>query len=98
MGGIGLEHHRSSENGVKPGYFTKWADGPGSRNLLPHELVHSWNGKFRRGADAWTPDFRTPMRDSLLGVYEGTTQFRTEERRVGKEWCSPFRSRWSASE
>lgn len=75
MGGIGLEHHRSSENGVKPGYFTKWNDGPGSRNLLPHEFVHSWNGKFRRGADAWTPDFRTPMRDSLLWVYEGQTQF-----------------------
>lgn len=75
MGGIGLEHHRSSENGVKPGYFTKWSDGPGSRNLLPHEFVHSWNGKFRRGADAWTPDFRTPMRDSMLWVYEGQTQF-----------------------
>jgi predicted metalloprotease with PDZ domain len=75
MGGIGLEHHRSSENGVKPGYFTKWNDGPGSRNLLPHELAHSWNGKYRRGADAWTPDFRTPMRDSLLWVYEGQTQF-----------------------
>ncbi len=75
MGGIGLEHHRSSENGVAPGYFTKWSEGPGPRNLLPHELVHSWNGKFRRGADAWTPDFRTPMRDSLLWVYEGQTQF-----------------------
>ena len=75
LGGIGLEHHRSSENGVKPGYFTKWNDGPGSRNLLPHEFTHSWDGKFRRGADLWTPDFRTPMRNSLLWVYEGQTQF-----------------------
>jgi predicted metalloprotease with PDZ domain len=75
MGGIGLEHHRSSENGVKPGYFTKWNEGPGPRNLLPHEFVHSWNGKFRRGADSWTPDFRQPMRNSLLWVYEGQTQF-----------------------
>ncbi|MGH6614026.1 M61 family metallopeptidase [Sphingomonas sp.] len=75
LGGIGLEHHRSSENGVKPGYFTKWKDGPGSRNLLPHEFTHSWDGKFRRGADLWTPDFRTPMRGSLLWVYEGQTQF-----------------------
>src|SRR3546814_9583045 len=24
MGGIGLEHHRSSENQVEPGYFKKW--------------------------------------------------------------------------
>ena len=75
LGGIGLEHHRSSENGVTPGYFTKWEEGPGRRNLLPHEFSHSWNGKFRRGADSWTPDFRTPMRNSLLWVYEGQTQF-----------------------
>ncbi|MBP6031695.1 MAG: M61 family metallopeptidase [Sphingobium sp.] len=75
MGGIGLEHHRSSENGVDTGYFTKWNDGPADRNLLPHELVHSWNGKFRRPEMLWTPDYRTPMQDSLLWVYEGQTQF-----------------------
>ncbi|GAA0679132.1 putative metalloprotease with PDZ domain [Sphingomonas insulae] len=75
LGGIGLEHHRSSENGVRPGYFTEWDAGPGSRNLLPHEFTHSWDGKFRRGADLWTPDYRTPMRGSLLWVYEGQTQF-----------------------
>ena len=75
MGGIGLEHHRSSENGVNPGYFTDWAKGPGRRNLLPHEFTHSWNGKHRRGADLVTPDFRTPMRNSMLWVYEGQTQY-----------------------
>ena len=75
LGGIGLEHHRSSEDGVKLGYFTEWETSMPSRNLLPHEYVHSWDGKFRRGADLWTPDFRTPMRDSLLWVYEGQTQF-----------------------
>ncbi|MDQ2892576.1 MAG: peptidase M61 [Pseudomonadota bacterium] len=75
LGGIGLEHHRSSEDGVKPGYFTEWDTGAAARNLLPHEFTHSWDGKFRRGADLWTPDYRTPMRDSLLWVYEGQTQF-----------------------
>ena len=75
MGGIGLEHHRSSENGVDTGYFTKWNDGPGERNLLPHEFVHSWDGKFRRPEKMWTPDYRTPMQDNLLWVYEGQTQF-----------------------
>tara|TARA_R110000782_G_scaffold49622_2_gene107878 strand:+ start:10713 stop:12638 length:1926 start_codon:yes stop_codon:yes gene_type:complete len=75
MGGIGLEHHRSSENGVDPGYFTKWNDGPGDRNLLPHEFVHSWNGKYRRPELLWTPDYRTEMQDNLLWVYEGQTQF-----------------------
>jgi len=74
-GGIGLEHHRSSENGVKEGYFTKWDDNVTARTLLPHEYTHSWNGKFRRPANLWTPDFRTPMQDTLLWVYEGQTQF-----------------------
>jgi len=75
LGGIGLEHHRSSENGVQPGYFTKWEEGPGSRNLLPHEYTHSWDGKFRRGAELWAPDYRTPTRGKSLWVYEGQTQF-----------------------
>jgi len=75
MGGIGLEHHRSSENQNDPGYFIDWKKSLSDHNLLPHEFTHSWNGKFRRGADLWTPDFQTPMRDSLLWVYEGQTQF-----------------------
>ncbi|CAN5390645.1 M61 family metallopeptidase [soil metagenome] len=75
MGSIGLEHHRSSENGVDTGYFPKWNDGVGERNLLPHEFTHSWDGKFRRGETLWTPDFKTPMQDNLLWVYEGQTQF-----------------------
>ncbi len=75
MGGIGLEHNRSSEDGVPTNYFLDWDKGPGDRNLLPHEFTHSWNGKYRRGADLFTPDYRTPMRNSLLWVYEGQTQF-----------------------
>jgi len=75
MGGNGLEHHRSSENGVDLGYFKDWDNQASTRNLLPHEFTHSWDGKFRRGADLWTPDFRTPMRNSMLWVYEGQTQF-----------------------
>ncbi|UZK65786.1 M61 family metallopeptidase [Sphingomonas sp. M1-B02] len=75
LGGIGLEHQRSSENGVKPGYFTKWSDSFTGRNLLPHEFTHSWDGKYRRGADQWAPDYRTPTVGSLLWVYEGQTQF-----------------------
>jgi predicted metalloprotease with PDZ domain len=75
LGGIGLEHHRSSEDGVVPKYFTDWDKTAPQRDLLPHEYTHSWNGKFRRPADLWTPDFDAPMRDSLLWVYEGQTQY-----------------------
>jgi len=76
LGGNGLEHHRSSEDGVKRGYFTDWENKLRERNLLPHEYSHSWDGKYRRPADLWTPDYNTvPMEGSLLWVYEGQTQF-----------------------
>lgn len=75
MGGIGLEHHESSENGTVPTYFTEWDKNADARDLLPHEYTHSWNGKFRRPADLWTPNFNVPMRDSLLWVYEGQTEY-----------------------
>ncbi|HEY4112911.1 MAG TPA: hypothetical protein VGM17_02520 [Rhizomicrobium sp.] len=75
MSGIGLEHHRSSEDGTIPKYFADWEHTASARDLLSHEYTHSWNGKFRRPADLWTPNFNVPMRDSLLWVYEGQTQF-----------------------
>ena len=75
LGGNGLEHHQSSENGVGADYFTAWKDAAPGRDLLAHEYTHSWNGKFRRGADLWTPNFNVPMGDSLLWVYEGQTQY-----------------------
>ena len=75
LGGIGLEHHQSSENGTVPTYFTEWDKNADERDLLPHEYTHSWNGKFRRPADLWTPNFNVPMRDTLLWVYEGQTQY-----------------------
>jgi predicted metalloprotease with PDZ domain len=75
LGGIGLEHHRSSENSSDVGYFTEWDKTWLGRDLLPHEFNHSWNGKYRRGADLATANFNVPMGDSLLWVYEGQTQF-----------------------
>jgi predicted metalloprotease with PDZ domain len=75
MGGNGLEHQRSSENGVGTDYFTGWDKKAGSTDLLGHEYTHSWNGKFRRPADLWTPNYNVPMQGSLLWVYEGQTQY-----------------------
>ena len=75
LGGIGLEHHRSSENSADPAYFTEWDKQAPGRDLLPHEYTHSWNGKFRRPADLATRTFNEPMQGSLLWVYEGQTQY-----------------------
>ena len=73
VGSKGLEHHQSSEDGTRANYFTDWAAG--GRSLLPHEYTHSWNGKFRRPADLWTPNFNVPMQNDLLWVYEGLTDY-----------------------
>jgi len=75
LGGIGLEHHRSSESTMDPKALVDWPGMDWDRNVLPHEFSHSWNGKFRRPDRLWTPDYRTPMQDNLLWVYEGQTQF-----------------------
>jgi predicted metalloprotease with PDZ domain len=75
MGGNGTEHHQSSEDGLGADYFTGWSENAPERDLLAHEYTHSWNGKFRRPADLWTPNFNVPMGGSLLWVYEGQTQY-----------------------
>ncbi|MET0292160.1 MAG: hypothetical protein ABW136_07310 [Steroidobacteraceae bacterium] len=75
FGGIGLEHIRSSENSLSPGHFRAWDEDVGSRDLLAHEFTHSWNGKTRRPARMWTPQYNVPMQDDLLWVYEGMTQY-----------------------
>ncbi|HEX4051946.1 MAG TPA: hypothetical protein VHY19_13820 [Steroidobacteraceae bacterium] len=71
----GLEHHQSSEDGTDPDSFIDWDRYAPDRDLLPHEYTHSWNGKFRRPWDLWTPNYNLPMQDSLLWVYEGQTQY-----------------------
>jgi predicted metalloprotease with PDZ domain len=75
LAGAGIEHQRSSDNGVNSQYFRGWDTAFVSKDLLAHEYNHSWNGKYRRPADLFTANFNTPMRNSLLWVYEGQTQY-----------------------
>lgn len=75
IGSIGVEHHRSCEAASIRGYFADWDNTFARRDTVPHEYIHSWNGKYRRGADSWTPSFDRPIRNSLMWVYEGQTQY-----------------------
>jgi predicted metalloprotease with PDZ domain len=72
---FGLEHHESSDNRQGDNYLTDPAVLPAFPDLLPHEMTHSWNGKYRRPAGLATPDYQQPMRDELLWVYEGLTDY-----------------------
>ncbi len=75
LSGVGLEHHRSNESTYLPKAWTDWAAMDWDHNVVPHEYSHSWDGKYRRPARLWTPDYRQPMIDDLLWVYEGQAQF-----------------------
>jgi predicted metalloprotease with PDZ domain len=74
-GGQGLEHGQSSDNGVGEKGFSDDAHQLGNSDLLAHEFTHSWNGKYRRPARLYQPDFATPQQGDLLWVYEGMTQY-----------------------
>ena len=72
---FGLEHHEGSDDRTSGNSLTDEAARNDFADLLPHEFVHSWNGKYRRPADLATPDYQTPMKDDLLWVYEGLTEY-----------------------
>ncbi|MGH3799237.1 MAG: M61 family metallopeptidase [Pseudonocardiaceae bacterium] len=72
---FGLEHHQSNDSRVAERALIDEAQGRLALGVLPHEYVHSWNGKYRRPTGLATPDFQTPMQGELLWVYEGLTQY-----------------------
>ncbi len=72
---FGLEHHESSDDRVDENSLTEPAYRERVAELLAHEYVHSWNGKYRRPAGLLSPDYNKDMDGSLLWVYEGMTQF-----------------------
>ena len=72
---FGLEHHESSDDRDAERSFLDADAWRGFAGLLPHEYVHSWNGKYRRPAGLATRDYQQPMKDDLLWVYEGLTEY-----------------------
>ncbi|HEY6303057.1 MAG TPA: M61 family peptidase [Terriglobales bacterium] len=72
---FGLEHHESDDSRIDERSLVEEDGRKVTAGLLPHEYVHSWNGKYRRPADLTTPDYEQPMRTDLLWVYEGLTSY-----------------------
>jgi len=72
-GGMGLEHGSCGVDGADQDGL----DDPHqiwTRELMPHEFVHSWCGKHRRPIGMLTPTYQdTPVLDDLW-VYEGLTE------------------------
>ncbi len=71
----GVEHHESSANRTPEALFLDPDVHETQMDLLPHEFVHSWNGKYRRPAGLVATDYQAPLTTDLLWVYEGLTQY-----------------------
>jgi predicted metalloprotease with PDZ domain len=71
--GGGQEHLDEGENNLPANYLS--APSIGNQDLIAHEYVHAWNGRFRQPADLWSPNFNRPVDPSMLWVYEGQTEF-----------------------
>jgi predicted metalloprotease with PDZ domain len=72
---FGLEHHESSDDRGGENTLSEADLRMDLAELLGHEYVHSWNGKYRRPQGLLSPDYQKPMDGSLLWVYEGMTEF-----------------------
>ena len=72
---FGLEHHESSDDRVPERSLIDDDARRMAAGLLPHEMTHSWNGKYRRPAGLATGNFESPMRGEMLWVYEGLTTY-----------------------
>ena len=72
---FGLEHHEANDSRSEERTLIDSDLRSLHAGLLPHEYVHSWNGKYRRPADLTTSDYEQTMQDDLLWVYEGLTEY-----------------------
>lgn len=75
LGSFGVEHHECADDRVAENTFVDDDTAKRSSLLLPHEFFHSWNGKARRPAGLVTGGYEKPMKDELLWVYEGLTEY-----------------------
>lgn len=73
--GMGLEHTASSLNGVPEATFTDDKKWQLYIDVLPHELVHAWCGKWRRPVGMVTGNYHDDNKTGGLWVYEGLTQY-----------------------
>jgi predicted metalloprotease with PDZ domain len=77
VGFEGIEHHQSSDNRAPLDFMTDDKVQNAAGDLVPHEISHSWNGKYRRPLGLQEPNFNDPYPElgELLWQYEGMNQY-----------------------
>jgi predicted metalloprotease with PDZ domain len=74
-GTFAVEHHESSDNRLPERALITPDVWKGICGTMPHEYVHSWNGKYRRPAEMIVADYQQAQKTRLLWVYEGLTNY-----------------------
>jgi predicted metalloprotease with PDZ domain len=72
---FGLEHHESNDSRIPEDMLSDKSAYKLLGGVIPHEYVHSWNGKYRRPVGLATQNYEQPMKGDLLWVYEGLTEY-----------------------
>ena len=70
-----LEHFESSENRLPSNGLSDPRVLLTTATMIPHEYIHSWNGKYRTPVGLDITTYQDPMRAGLIWVYEGLTDY-----------------------
>jgi len=70
-----LEHFESSENRLPSDGLEDPRVLLTTATMIPHEYIHSWNGKYRTPMGLDITTYEDPMRADLIWVYEGLTDY-----------------------
>src|SRR2546426_321223 len=86
---FGLEHHESNDSRSYERTLVDDRLRLIEAGLLPHEYVHSWNGKYRRPADLTTPDYEKPMQTDWLWA-DVIIRQQTQNKKSMDDFCHLF--------
>lgn len=70
-----LEHFESSDNRLPSNGLSDSRVLLTTASMIPHEYIHSWNGKYRTPLGLDIRTYQDPMRAGLIWVYEGLTDY-----------------------
>jgi predicted metalloprotease with PDZ domain len=70
-----LEHFESSENRLPERGLADPRILLTTATMIPHEYIHSWNGKYRTPSGLDISTYQDPMKAGLIWVYEGLTDY-----------------------
>ncbi len=70
-----LEHFESSENRLPSNGLSDPRVLLTTASMIPHEYIHSWNGKYRTPSGLDITTYQDPMKTRLIWVYEGLTDY-----------------------